>query len=100
MHVQDIDKVELPGLLMELSQLYFEQLGTEREETKQKEEKNVSMEEQVYQCTDCLTIYNQVYGDITKNIPPNTTFESLPETYECSLCEAPKSSFEKKVLVK
>ncbi len=100
MHVQDIDKVELPGLLMELSQLYFDQLGTEREEVSIKDVKKESIEEEVYQCKDCLTVYNEVYGDITQNIPPNTSFESLPKTYECSLCEAPKSNFERKVLVK
>ena len=26
-YAQDVDRIELPGLLMELSQLYFEQLG-------------------------------------------------------------------------
>jgi hypothetical protein len=36
MHVQDVDKVELPALLMELSQLYFEQLGSENEEEEKK----------------------------------------------------------------
>lgn len=99
MHVQDVDKVELPGLLMELSQLYFEDLGSEKEaqETK-KTPKQIT--EEVYQCTSCLTVYNQKYGDVTQNIAPLTPFESLPETYCCSLCEAPKSNFEKKELVK
>ena len=100
MHVQDVDKVELPGLLMELSKLYFEQLGTEREEEKSLKVNKETSEEEVYQCKDCLTIYNETYGDITQNIAPHTTFESLPDTYECSLCEAPKGSFAKKILVK
>ncbi|WP_405297022.1 rubredoxin [Algibacter sp. Ld11] len=100
MHVQDVDKVELPGLLMELSKLYFEQLGTQRDEVKAVETKKEIKEENVYQCQDCLTIYNEVFGDITQDIEPNTAFEDLDETYECSLCEAPKSNFEKKVLVK
>lgn len=100
MHVQDIDMVELPGLLMELSQLYFEQLGTEREDETIQTIAKESVEEEVYQCTDCMTIYNEVYGDITQNIKPNTPFKNLPSDYECSLCEAPKSSFEKTVLVK
>ena len=99
MHVQDVDKVELPGLLMELSQMYFEQLGTEREEESIEVIKD-TFEEEVHQCPECLTVYNETYGDITQNIEPNTPFENLPETYVCSLCEAPKSSFEKKVLVK
>ena len=98
-HVQDVDMVELPGLLMELSQLYFEQLGTEREEDVQTIIKETT-EEEVYQCSDCMTVYNATYGDITQNIAPNTLFESLPESYQCSLCEAPKSSFEKKMFIK
>jgi rubredoxin len=100
MHVQDVDKVELPGLLMELSKLYFEQLGTQREEVKAVEAKKETTEENVYQCQDCLTVYNEVFGDITQDIDPNTRFEDLDETYECSLCEAPKSNFQKKLLVK
>lgn len=99
-HVQDVDKVELPGLLMELSQLYFDQLGNEKgEEITQTIEKEI-LEEEVYQCRDCMTVYNKVYGDVTQNISKNTSFENLPEDYQCSLCEAPKDNFEKKVLVK
>ncbi|MCF7560997.1 rubredoxin [Sabulilitoribacter multivorans] len=100
LHVQDVDKVELPGLLMELSQLYFEQLGTEREEAINEDEKKEVVEDKVYQCKDCLTIYDEIYGDITQNIEANTSFENLPETYKCSLCEAPKSSFEVKFLIR
>ena len=85
---------------MELSQLYFEQLGAEREEESSNKVLKESYEEEVYQCSDCLTVYNEVYGDVTQDIKPNTPFEALSETYECSLCEAPKSSFEKKVLIK
>ncbi|GAA4230863.1 hypothetical protein GCM10022291_02020 [Postechiella marina] len=99
-HVQDVDKVELPGLLMELSQLYFEQLGTEKEEDKVVDLITETEIEEVYQCKDCLTIYNEDYGDITQGIEVNTSFEDLPSSYECSLCEAPKSNFEKKTLVK
>ena len=100
MHVQDVDQVELPNLLIELSQLYFEQLGTERVEEKQEIEKLDIVKEEVYQCKECLTVYNEIYGDVTQNIPSNTSFESLSENYLCSLCEAPKSSFEKKVVEK
>ncbi|WP_406683446.1 rubredoxin [Seonamhaeicola sp. MEBiC1930] len=100
MHVQDVDKVELPGLLMELSKLYFEQLGNEREEEEFLTSKKELIKEDVYQCSECLTVYSEVYGDITQNIEPNTSFDELPESYECSLCEAPKSSFQKQVFEK
>ena len=100
MHVQDVDKVELPGLLMELSQLYFDQLGNEGEIEKEFEKKKETTELEVFQCQDCFTIYDENFGDVTQNIAPETVFNSLPESYECSLCEAPKSSFQKIVLVK
>ncbi|MBD0832734.1 rubredoxin domain-containing protein [Aestuariibaculum sediminum] len=99
MHVQDVDMVELPGLLMELSKLYFEQLGMERAQNVVVNEKIETHKTEVYQCKECATIYENKYGDVTQNVSPNTPFESLPETYECSLCESPKSSFEKKILV-
>jgi rubredoxin len=99
MHVQDVDKVELPGLLMELSQLYFDQLGSEKEIEKEAEVKKETTELEVYQCSDCLTIYDEAFGDITQNIPPKTLFNELPENYKCSLCEASKTSFKKVVLV-
>ncbi|HEX9825975.1 MAG TPA: rubredoxin [Flavobacteriaceae bacterium] len=100
MHVQDVDKVELPNLLMELSQLYFDQLGAEKEHVEKDRLETEKVELKVYQCKDCLTVYNMSYGDTTQNIEAGTPFDKLPEDYKCSLCEAPKSSFEKKILIK
>lgn len=100
LHVQDVDKVELPGLLMELSQLYFDQLGNEKEEEIVIKVKKKTTKLEVYQCQDCLTIYDDSFGDITQNIPPKTMFSELPVSYECSLCEASKNYFKKIVLVK
>ncbi|WP_299058887.1 rubredoxin [uncultured Polaribacter sp.] len=99
-HVQDVDKVELPGLLMELSQLYFDKLGSEIEKEAEPEIQKEIIALKVYQCKDCFTIYDEAFGDVTQNIAPKTIFNDLPENYECSLCEASKSSFEKVVLVK
>ena len=100
LHVQDVDKVELPGLLMELSQLYFDQLGNEKEIEKEVEVLKETTELEVYQCLNCFTIYDESYGDSTQNISPETLFNELPESYECALCEAPKTNFKKIVLVK
>lgn len=99
-HVQDVDKVELPGLLMELSQLYFDELGREKEDEVVVKSKKESKQLEVYQCEHCLTIYDEAFGDVTQNIAAKTLFNDLPENYECSLCEAPKTSFNKVVLVK
>lgn len=99
-YVQEVDKTDLPELLIELSKIYFEQLGNE----KTIPEKPVKTKEQVskeaFQCRECLTVYDADFGDATQHIPPGTPFENLPETYHCSICEAPKSSFAKKKFVK
>lgn len=96
-YAQDVDKIELPGLLMELSQLYFEQLG----ETKSKISENPIFVEKAqppvnidnYQCSDCLTIYDSRYGDDFNDIAAGIPFEQLPENYCCPVCETEKNSF-------
>ena len=99
-YVQSIDKSELPNLLMELSQMYFDELGTKKEPNSNSKVLKNKIEKEVHQCKECLTVYNFIYGDVTQNIAPNTTFDNLPDNYVCSLCEAPKTSFEKKVFLK
>lgn len=99
-YAQDIDRRELPDLLMELSRMYFKELGNEKEVIKPKAQKKEEETYTVYQCTDCLTIYNPEYGDVTQNIPSGTAFEELPESYCCPLCETPKSNYNKQELVK
>ncbi len=95
-YAQDVDKIELPGLLMELSRMYFDQLGDTAEETDAKKTKiEVPVLSEVYQCTDCLSVYDSAYGDIEANIAPNTSFEELPEDYSCPVCEGAKTLFEK-----
>jgi len=95
----EVDKMELPGLLIELSKQYFQQLGEPiKDVDKPLKAKNTQQtkpltERRVHQCTDCLTIYDQNYGDPSQNIEENTTFEQLPKEYHCCLCDAPKSSF-------
>lgn len=94
-HAQDVDKIELPGLLMELSKKYFEQLGKIRAKEEVEniaEEKKVSL---VYQCASCLTVYDAVYGDDTAGISKGTEFTDLPDTYTCPVCGSLKSEFKK-----
>jgi len=90
-YAQDVDKMDLPGLLMELSKLYFEKLGEndaiESTETKEK------IEKEVYQCTECLTVYDVDYGDKASGIEVGTLFSNLPNDYCCSVCEAPKETY-------
>ncbi len=93
-YAQDVDKVELPGLLIELSRKYFGQLGVTGKASQETGEKEVA-EFTVYQCASCHTIYDEVYGDQKNGIVPGTSFEKLPEFYKCPVCESDISVFEK-----
>ncbi|NAS10553.1 rubredoxin [Poritiphilus flavus] len=90
----DVDKIELPGLLMELSKKYFKQLGTVREKSKKALEKE-DVAVTVYQCQSCLTIYDMSVGDSKNDIKAGTPFDKLPDHYNCPVCESVKSQFEK-----
>jgi rubredoxin len=49
-----------------------------------------------YQCRHCLTVYDETPGEPENLVAPGTLFDALPETFCCSLCEAPKIDFIKK----
>lgn len=98
-YAQDVDKMELPGLLMELSKLYFEQLTINTDElqlapaNQKKEVKNLQT---VHQCIACGNVYDEQFGDELQGIAPGIAFESLDDDYVCSLCDSPKGFFEEK----
>jgi len=93
-YAQDVDKMELPVLLMELSKLYFENLGNiNLDSTNENKNDDYAVEKEVYQCEECLTVYDTEYGDSKFNIKPGTLFESLPTNYKCAVCEASKEAY-------
>ena len=49
----------------------------------------------VHQCTHCLTIYDEKFGEPENGVAAGTAFNDLPKDYCCSLCEAPISDFKK-----
>ena len=61
-----------------------------------KEKESIPVKEFIHQCSHCLTVYDASTGEPDRNIPAGTSFESLPDSYTCSLCEGPKSDFVKK----
>jgi rubredoxin len=85
---------------MQLCRNYYQQLG--KVETKvvnvKKDLARSISSEVVYQCTDCLTIYLEKYGDEMNDIPPHTPFAKLPESYCCPVCENPKSRYKERSL--
>ncbi|RAW00079.1 rubredoxin domain-containing protein [Pseudochryseolinea flava] len=93
-YARDVKKEIIPTLLIELSKLYYRQLNPEKEQQadQSKEEKKVSAVTS-YQCTNCLSVYDKRYGDAIANIPPGVSFEDLPESYKCHVCDSTKKYF-------
>jgi len=48
-----------------------------------------------WKCNVCGYIYDPEKGDADGNIPPNTPFNKLPDSWVCPVCGAPKDMFEK-----
>lgn len=89
-----VTKKQLSGVLMKLSGIYYEQMNKKKEERIWEEQEEPSSLQTVYQCPDCMTVYDKQYGDPHSGISEGTAFAELPETYGCPICEAPKSSFQ------
>ena len=48
-----------------------------------------------WECTMCGYIYDPAVGDEDNGVAPGTALEDLPEDWECPMCGAPKSDFER-----
>ncbi|WP_116107593.1 rubredoxin [Lewinella sp. IMCC34191] len=94
-YARRVDRSELAELMVEISQLYFDQLNEEREETI--ESKAAGPEalptRGVWQCERCLSVYDPELGEPVSGIAPGTAFSDLPETYGCWTCGTGKENF-------
>ncbi|MDR3712529.1 MAG: rubredoxin [Puia sp.] len=45
------------------------------------------------QCSCCLTLYDEDYGDPPNKVAAGTKFENLPADYECPTCGATLQEF-------
>jgi rubredoxin len=54
-----------------------------------------NLEMDKYVCAVCGYVYDPVQGDPENGIAPGTKFKDLPDGWECPVCGAPKSDFEK-----
>ena len=95
-YAQDVDKMDLPNLLMELIKTYFKELGQQKEDVVKPgslklEDEKVVLE--VHQCPHCQTIYDPSIGDAAAGIEPGTFFEDLPSDYTCSVCDSDIADF-------
>lgn len=93
-YARNLKKEMIPAILIELSKLYFRQLNPEKDHvldiSQSVKANGVTLS---YQCTNCLTLYDQKYGDPAANISAGTRFEDLPQNYTCHVCDSPKKYF-------
>jgi len=93
-YAQSVKKEIIPTLLIELSKIYFRQLNPEKESVVSEKAVNSYQElTESFQCPNCLTVYEKSVGDPSANISPGTSFEDLPESYTCNVCDSSKLFF-------
>ncbi len=93
-YARGVSKEIIPPLLIELSKKYYEQLDTNRLVPASHElPRREPLPKKVYQCSSCLTVYDDTYGDERAGVSPGTSFHELPENYQCPVCGEPKNNF-------
>ncbi len=93
-YAKDIHSEIIPALLIELSRMYYDQLESpESTLDKAADLKELQHTKLIFQCSNCLTIYDEDFGDELAGIAKGIPFAQLPPNYCCSLCGSPKSSF-------
>jgi len=92
-YARSIKKEMIPAFLIELSKLYFRMLNPEKEKSDSKPEPVLASNHTLYQCSNCLTVYDDRYGDPEAGISPGVSFNSLPDTYKCHVCDSGKKYF-------
>ncbi|MFA5327816.1 MAG: rubredoxin [Prolixibacteraceae bacterium] len=89
-----LSKSELPQSISELTKRYYTRLFVQNKPgqvSRQDEPKRKT--QLVHQCPDCLTIYDERYGDVLANIAAGIPFSLLPDSYSCPVCETSKSAY-------
>jgi rubredoxin len=71
---------------------YTEQTNTAQPDKPVRKSELKSEQKQAHQCSCCLTIYDEAYGDQQNGVEPGSPFESL-DYYSCPVCESGKDKF-------
>jgi len=92
----DLNTNELALNLAELCEHYYStsvrDTGLVGSSENDNEANEIIHHRKVYQCKNCLSIYDEQYGDELKGVTAGTRFESI-ENYTCPVCESAKSDF-------
>lgn len=92
---QKVQKKDISRHLAELCDVFYELQNSEAKQSVSSipaSETPPAPDKHVYQCKNCLTLYDETYGDDVNNIMAGTKFETIAH-YCCPTCEAPKEHF-------
>ncbi|MGB3802357.1 MAG: rubredoxin [Lewinella sp.] len=94
-YARRVDRSELAELMVEMSQVYFDQLNEKQEETIESKAPGPEAlpPRSVWQCVRCLSVYDPELGEPASDVTPGTSFSSLPVTYTCWTCGGSKQEF-------
>jgi rubredoxin len=90
-----LSEADLASELMQLCEYYYSQTTNDTTSITPSGKNEVSpttVRHMAYQCRNCLSIYDQRYGDEVNSIAPGKRFENI-ESYTCPVCESPKGDF-------
>lgn len=88
-------KLHVPNQINRLCRQFSSRLLQENSDTIRLETEKPELIETpvlwVHQCPHCFTVYDEQYGDVLNNIAAGTPFQTLPASYACPTCDAPKT---------
>lgn len=90
-------RIWLPERIRRLLHLFYTHQSTSLKSlvpaiAKKEPVQHIEKKRVVYQCKDCMTVYDPQRGEPENNIPAGTAFDQL-SNYQCSTCEAPAKDF-------
>jgi rubredoxin len=92
-------KILLPEQLRRAILAFYEHQSKQVPAAVKKTRKDIAAKpmkkEYVYQCSHCLSVYDEATGEPDNAIAAGTRFNQLPETYSCPVCESGKEEFSK-----
>lgn len=97
-YAREIGKNVLPPLIVELSLVYYEGLTEDPSGSVEARTITDNIQKDLYQCSQCMTVYDPTYGDSMANVPLGTLFSDLPDSYVCATCGGPKKEFRRMIL--
>lgn len=93
----NIEEKDLGAHLIKLCNFYYstQSDGSEFESfaDTDTEEDSVVQTKIIYQCKNCLSVYDETYGDEFNDIPAGTDFTLISDDYCCPICESVKEDF-------